>query len=134
MNIHCLQSQTDSFEKLGVQIVRLLVSWHQLELAGKSQYQSWYLDLMDKDVQAMTQANIKIILQMAQTPCWASTSSNCSLYHYRPKNYNDYADTMAFLLNRYDNKIYACEIWNEPNMKKSWLRPECQDSLCPRPY
>ncbi len=70
---------------------------------------------------------------MAQTPCWASTSFNCSLYHYRPKNDNDYADTMGFLLNRYCNKIYAWEIWNEPNMKKSWVRPECQDGLCSRP-
>jgi hypothetical protein len=39
-------SQTDLFEKLVVQIVRLLVSWHQLELSGKCEYQSWYLDLM----------------------------------------------------------------------------------------
>jgi hypothetical protein len=130
-----LASQTDLLQKLGVQSVRLLVSWRQLEYAGKSQYQSWYLDHMDKDIQAMTHMNIKIILQMAQTPCWASTSSNCTQYYYRPKNYSDYADTMAFLLNRYGNNIYAWEIWNEPNIKGSWLRPECQSTagFCPRP-
>jgi hypothetical protein len=50
-----LASQTDLLQRLGVQIVRLLISWRQLEENGKSQYQSWYLDSMDKDIQAMTQ-------------------------------------------------------------------------------
>jgi hypothetical protein len=49
-----LASQTDLLEKLGVQIIRLGVSWYQLEANGKSQYQSWYLDYIDKDVQTMT--------------------------------------------------------------------------------
>lgn len=130
-----LSTQTDLLQKLHVQIVRYLVSWNQLEFHGKSQYQTWYLLNMDKDIQALTQLNIKIILQMAQTPCWASTTPNCSQLYYRPKNYSDYADTLSFLLQRYGNNIYAWEIWNEPNMKHSWLRPECQsnEGVCPRP-
>lgn len=130
-----LASQTALLGELGVQVVRLLVSWRQLEENGKSQYQSWYLNSMDEDIEAMTQMNVKIILQMAQTPCWASTSSNCSQLYYRPRNYSDYADTMVFLLNRYGDKISAWEIWNEPNIKRFWLRPECQanEGLCPRP-
>jgi len=49
-----LALQTDLLEKRGVKIVRLGISWYQLEATDKSEYQSWYLDYIDKDVQAMT--------------------------------------------------------------------------------
>ncbi|CAF1632872.1 unnamed protein product, partial [Didymodactylos carnosus] len=129
-----LRSHTQLLQQLGVQIVRLPFSWRLLEERGKNIFSPGYLEYLDTSVLAMEQAGIKIIFQMAQVPCWASSSSDCTKFLYRPKNYNDYADAMAFLLRRYGNRVYAWEIWNEPNLIGGWLRPECQanNGMCPR--
>ncbi len=41
---------------------------------------------------------------------------------------------MEYLLERYQKRIYAWEIWNEPNKIENWLRPECElnNGSCPR--
>ncbi|CAF2990752.1 unnamed protein product [Rotaria sp. Silwood2] len=129
-----ISNHTDLLQNIGAQIVRVPIAWRLLEYDGKNKFAPWFLDYLDSYIYGLEKAGLKIIIQMAQTPCWASTSQNCNEFYYRPKLYSDYADAMVFLLGRYGKKIYAWEIWNEPNLSMNWLRPECSGNggLCPR--
>jgi beta-glucosidase/6-phospho-beta-glucosidase/beta-galactosidase len=75
-----------------------------------------YLKQLDNLISSLEKENIQILICLYETPCWASSSSKCGQGKYRPENYNNYADAMIFLLERYPNRIYAWEIWNEPNL------------------
>jgi hypothetical protein len=99
-----LALQNDLLQKLGVQIVRLLVSWRQLEETGKSQYQSWYLDSMDEYIQSMTQMNIKIILQMTQILFWALTSSNNNFFKCHNSSRSNHVKILALASWATENK------------------------------
>lgn len=129
-----IANHTDLLRQIGAKIVRVPMSWRLLEEQGKNKFATWYLNYLDSHIRGLERAEMKIIIQMAQTPCWASTLQKCDQFYYRPKVYSDYADAMTFLLRRYGNRIYAWEIWNEPNLAVNWLRRECQSNngLCPR--
>jgi hypothetical protein len=79
-------------------------------------------------VSAAEKAGIKLIIELGQTLCWASSAPNkrCndSSYTdyllYPPTNYNNYANAIAKLVQRYRGLVYAWEIWNEPNLKGNW--------------
>ncbi len=123
-------------QDLGVQIFRILVSWHQLEEYEKNNKSTLYLKKLDNLISSLEKEHIRILICLYETPCWASSSSKCDQGKYRPNDYNDYADAMVFLLEYYRNRIYAWEIWNEPNRSENWLRPQCEtnDGLCPRSF
>ena len=71
-------------------------------------------------------ANIRVILFVDSTPCWASSASasllrKCSPERFTranawpPHNPADYAAFLAYLAKRYGTRLAAIEIWNEPD-------------------
>lgn len=110
------------------QIVRLPVTWHLMEEGGSGVTAQWFWDNLDAQVVAVEQAGAKLIIEMAQTPCWASSDPNkrCSdgnynaYLRYPPSDVNDYGKAFARLAQRYKGRVYAYEIWNEPNLVGNW--------------
>ncbi|NJM49305.1 MAG: glycoside hydrolase family 5 protein [Alkalinema sp. RU_4_3] len=136
-----LPDRTVLMKQVGAKIVRLPISWHLVEGAGKGQTPQWLLDILDADITAAERNGLKVIVEMAYSPCWASSAPNkrCSDPNYNdyitypPTNPNDYGDALARLVQRYKNRVYAWEIWNEPNLVQNWkplaARPAAQNDL-----
>lgn len=119
--------QLDLARAAGADIVRVDVGWSSLELTGKGQVSSGYLSRLDALVDEADARGLRLLLTLSDSPCWASSAPSqlkdgCSgawwdrgVQRYAPVNVQDYADAMAFLVNRYRARVYAWETWNEPN-------------------
>jgi hypothetical protein len=118
---------------VGAQVVRLPVTWHLMEGSRKGRTPTWFWQQLDADVAAAERAQAKLIITFGQTPCWASSdpAKDCLngtdfvYLHYRPMDANDYADALARLLQRYGSRVFAWELWNEPNLVGNFRWPEC---------
>jgi hypothetical protein len=87
----------------------------------------WYVDRLDHLVDGAQKRGIKLLLMFAETPCWASTApaslkQGCrgewwqrDVQNYAPRRASDFADAFAWAVRRYGDRVYAWEIWNEPN-------------------
>lgn len=121
-------TQASQIKALGAQVVRLPVTWHLMEEAGAGQTAQWFWDQLDADVAAVEGAGAKLIIELGQTPCWASSdpnkhcqdASDSAYLHYPPTDVNDYAKAIARLAERYKGRVLAYEIWNEPNFTGNW--------------
>lgn len=126
--IHNLPERISLIQQVGAKVVRLPVTWHLMEGQQKGITPQWFWDELDAEVSAAEKAGLKLIIELGQSPCWASSAPNkrCqeSKYNdyllYPPIKYTDYADAIAKLVQRYRSRVYAWEIWNEPNLKGNW--------------
>jgi polysaccharide biosynthesis protein PslG len=128
--------QLDAAKDLGAGIVRVDVGWSSLEQNGKGQYSSWYLNKLDSVVSEAEARGLKLLLTFTETPCWASSApdsikQDCAgswwdrgVQDYAPRNPADYADALAFLVQRYRGRVAAWEIWNEPNLDSFFKAPD----------
>ena len=122
-----MRRQLDLVKGAGAQIMRADVGWSSLEQNGKGQYSPWYLGKLDDLVAQADQRNLKLLLTVADTPCWASSApeslkQGCAgswwdrgVQRYTPTAPRDYGDAFAFLIRRYGSRVTAWEIGNEPN-------------------
>lgn len=125
---HNLPDRVGLLQQIGAKVVRLPISWHLFEGNGKGQTAQWFWDELDAEVAAAQRAGVKLIIEVGYSPCWASSAPNkrCNdpnyfdYLQYPPINYNDYGDAMARLAGRYRGRVYAWELWNEPNLVGNW--------------
>jgi hypothetical protein len=122
-----MDRQLDAMKQLGVGITRVDVGWSSIEHLYKGERESWYMNRLDHLVEGANARGIKLLLLFAETPCWASRApeslkQGCTgrwwhrnVQNYPPRNPSDYADALAYLVKRYGDRVYAWEIWNEPN-------------------
>ena len=85
--------------------VKQLVSWQDVEGAGKGQYDWGNLDRVVEQVQ---KDGLKLIVRVSQDPdrpFWAGNP---------PENAGHFADFLAAVASRYTGRIQAYQVWNEP--------------------
>ncbi len=114
----------------GVRTVRANLSWGALEQQGKGQINQGALADADYAIDAARNAGLEVLLPVSDSvPYWASgdpaKSSDGSGEHWnktwRPRNAQDYADFMRFVVDRYSQRgVHAYEVWNEPNLERFW--------------
>lgn len=124
------QTDLDQLKLAGIMTVRFDVAWKWLEPLAKGQYDSSYLATLDQTMQAISQRGMLPIITFLQPPAWAlgqntgqpSDCADLTSGLCPPQNMQDYADSYAFLANRYklSNPDVVWEIWNEPNMQVFW--------------
>ena len=80
---------------------------------------------MDAWVNTHYNAGRKIMLDMSGTPNWAVAAAAVGGSPYPatkgnmvPDNDSDYTDFLTAVATRYAGKIYAYDVWNEPNLPK----------------
>ena len=91
--------------------VKQLVSWQDVEGAGKGQY-DW--TNLDRIVGQAEQHGLKLIVRVSQDPdrpFWAGNP---------PENAGHFADFLAAMASRYQGRIQAYQVWNEPNLAREW--------------
>jgi hypothetical protein len=110
----------------GVQWVRTAIPWNAIEPNRKGVYNEGFLADIDYAIRRCREAGIKVIVPVQDgVPYWASADPNKHdgswQKTYHPRNYQDFGDFFAFIVNRYKGLgIHAYEVWNEPNLKRFW--------------
>jgi cellulase (glycosyl hydrolase family 5) len=110
------QQTVTAMSAAGVRWTRMALSWHDIE-PSKGSYSSYWLNDLDRAVQLASDAGIKIILNLQDAPQWANGTSN---KWAPPQDPQDAAPFLRFIVNRYQGKVAAYEIWNEENLTTFW--------------
>jgi len=122
-----VRARLDRAAEAGASLVRVDVGWASLERAGKGRWDAYELRRLDSVVREARGRGLRLILTLADSPCWASSAPpavrrRCSgrwwergVHRYPPARPADYGDALAFLARRYRTRIAAWEMWNEPN-------------------
>lgn len=134
-----VSEQLDAVAASGARYVRVDLGWSSLEPDRKGDMSDWYLSKIDSVVSKADARGVKVLFTVWQTPCWASSApdslkQNCSgswwdrgVQMYPPRRDSDYADALAFLVNRYGDDVSAWELWNEPNHRDYFKSPDPAD-------
>ncbi len=106
-----LNKTLDELASLGVKDIRIAVPWIFMQPTSSQSY-DW--SALDRVVNAAADRDMGVLGVISATPIWAGTPLNG---HPNPASYADFASAVA---TRYQAKISAYEIWNEPNGVTFW--------------
>ncbi len=103
----------DAVSDLGVAWVRLPVSWRLVETTkGNIDFA-----MLDAQIDALTNGGAKLLLTISQAPDWARNTTSES---GPPTDFNDYANFVGAVANRFKGRAQAYEVWSEPNIRREW--------------
>ncbi|SHW41169.1 beta-galactosidase [Mycobacteroides abscessus subsp. abscessus] len=105
----------DEMQSLGVQNVRILLPWNNIEPAPG--YWNW--STVDTLVNAAADRNMGILGVLNATPAWA-VPAGAPAVASPPADNTQYAQFVSAVAERYAGKVSAYEVWNEPNAAPSW--------------
>lgn len=98
---------------LGVGWVKQQVQWHTIE-HGPGEFE-W--GTLDRIVETGDRFGFKILLGVTHAPDWTRTTEGES---GPPSDYGEFQRFMEQLTRRYQGRIEAYELWNEPNLAREW--------------
>lgn len=105
----------DAMQAMGVQNVRILIPWNNVEPANNY----FYWAKVDALVNAAYSRNMGILGVLNSTPAWAVAPGQPAPAS-PPVSTAEYAQFVGAVAKRYAGKISAYEIWNEPNASTFW--------------
>ncbi len=104
----------------GVKWIRISPDWNLFE-PTRDTYSTEFLQKMDGIVDKLTNAGINIHFIIGYTAVWASSAPNADKpWKYKPADWADWEEFVAFVTNRYKGKITSWEVWNEPDSEIFW--------------
>ncbi len=120
-----IERELRSARALGAKLVRMEVPWSSIEGAGPGQIDASALASMDQIVNDAAADGIGVIVLVDSTPCWASSApesvrQGCQVpdgaaSRWQPRDPATAARFFAFLAQRYEGRLAALEVWNEPD-------------------
>lgn len=105
----------DTLKANGAKTVRIDVSWRMLEPDAPGVFNSWGLATVDKAITMAASRGLKPLVTLWMTPKWATGSDNERLAPTSATALNALTDVSKRLAVRYNGKVDAWEVWNEPN-------------------
>lgn len=119
----------DVASEMGVEIIRLGVSWRLMEPTQDKLDEGWYMPAVDERIQYATDRGMAVLIMLGEVPYWASPDENSTANG----NYDfwcpvgseiEFANAMASLVQRYaeNDLVVAFEVWNEPNLDYFWCQ------------
>lgn len=99
--------------QLGLDWVKVQIQWwliHPSPDAGQ-----WFF--YDAVVDEAAQNDVNLMLSVVGAPAWTRAAGG---ENGPPDDYNQYAQFLTELINRYAGKIGAIEVWNEQNLDREW--------------
>ena len=106
----------DQAQALDVGWVKTQVSW-KLYQPYPDQYSADRLAELDAFVEAANGRNLKVLLNVAKAPEWSRPTTELD---GPPLDYDHFRQFMQFLAERYQGRVAAYELWNEPNLQREW--------------
>ena len=103
-------------QALGIGWVKVQVSW-KLYQPETGAYSEDRLDELDRLVEAAANNDIQVLLSVSKAPEWSRPTTELD---GPPADYGLYRDFMTMLAGRYEGRVSAYELWNEPNLQREW--------------
>lgn len=109
-----LEQIVSNIEALGVNWVKVLVNWRDLELTEGE------IDFVDLDavVAALDGVGVNILFTVSTAPDWARPGLLDE--DGPPREFSLYTAFVSALVERYAGVVDAYQIWNEPNLRREW--------------
>ncbi|GAB2754975.1 hypothetical protein GCM10027020_03930 [Nocardioides salsibiostraticola] len=102
----------DRISQSGARWVRLDVSWAMIQPRRGSYDHRWGVPLVDEVLAQAKQRGLRVLVTFWLTPSWANKGKG---ERVAPDRASDYAKAIAWAARRWDDRVGAWEIWNEPN-------------------
>jgi hypothetical protein len=103
-------------KSLGLGWVKQQVEWARFE--GNPGQMDW--SGFDWVVDAANQEGVKVMLSVVDAPHWSRTYFDDNVEGAPPDDLTRVADFMGRLVDRYQGRIHAIEVWNEQNLDREW--------------
>jgi hypothetical protein len=103
-------------ESLGLGWVKQQVEWDRFE--GNPGETDW--SGFDWVVDAANRRGIKVIFSVVDAPHWSRTYFDDNVQGAPPDDLTRLADFMGRMVDRYQGRIHAIEVWNEQNLDREW--------------
>jgi len=94
--------------------VKVGFGWRDIEGAAKGAFDWSRTDLI---VRLANETGLDMVVRIDHQPQWAGGGFPVN---GPPDNYQDLADFLSALAGRYQGRIRAYEVWNEPNLAREW--------------
>jgi hypothetical protein len=103
-------------ESLGLGWVKQQVKWSSFEGAPGEMDWSGF----DVVVEAANNRGIKVLFSVVDAPSWARTYTDENTQGAPPDDLAVFADFLGRMVDRYQGRIHAIEVWNEQNLDREW--------------
>ncbi|MFQ5945740.1 MAG: cellulase family glycosylhydrolase, partial [Anaerolineae bacterium] len=94
--------------------VKQIFPWREIEGAGKGAFDWSRTDRIVADARAR---GLDLLVRVDHQPAWTGGGFPVS---GPPDDLEDFADFLSALSSRYQGRIRAYQIWNEPNLSREW--------------
>ena len=91
--------------------------WREIEGIEKGQY-DWYRP--DRIVEATEANELNLLVRLDRQPFWSEPEDNLWHENQPPGDLQDFADFCGAVAGRYQGRIAAYQVWNEPNLGREW--------------
>lgn len=106
----------DHLETLGVGWVKIQVSW-KLYQPKPDGFDEFLWGELDNAVAIAHDRHLAVMLSVAKAPEWSRATTELD---GPPLDYALYGTFMRLLAERYQGRVAAYELWNEPNLQREW--------------
>lgn len=103
--------------QLGLDWMKVQLRWSFVE-SQQGQY-DW--GIWDAIVNEAEKQGLYLMFSVVTAPSWSRADGKTD---GPPDNYDDYYNFLITLLERYENRVHAIEVWNEQNIIREWDTPE----------
>jgi hypothetical protein len=108
--------------------IRQEFTWEDIEIHGKDDFEdrrdpeqvksAW--EKYDHIVDLAEKYDINIMARLSNPPAWTRAMTNTVGSYAPPDDLDDYGDFVESVVTRYQGRIPAYQIWNEPNIYPEW--------------
>lgn len=107
----------DRLAAAGLEWVRIDVGWSGFEPEAPGVIDPWYAGRVDRAVDEARARGLRVLVTAWLTPPWANGGAG---ERHPPTDPADYARFLTWAAERYEGRVDAWEIWNEPNLTEFW--------------
>lgn len=96
-------------------------AWREIEGMGKGQFDWNVTDRLVTQVESVE--GLHLIARLDNDPTWATGQAypnDQDVIMSPPQNLQDFADYCSAVATRYQGRIAAYQVWNEPNLRREW--------------
>lgn len=114
VNAHLLHDEgLEKLASIGIQWVRIDFDWDRIQPDPNV----WDWSQHDRIVATCERLGLGTLAVLAYTPQWASGNKDRTVPPVHPEAYLAF---VSEVVRRYQNRVQAWSIWNEPNLKQFW--------------
>ena len=100
-------------DQLGMDWVKMQIQWWLIH--PDPDVDQWFF--YDSVVEEAHEKGLNLMISIVGSPAWTRADGT---ENGPPDDYNHFAEFLTELLQRYDGKVGAIEVWNEQNLDREW--------------